>query len=280
MSAVGESHPLEQRAAELRRQLDYHNHRYYVLDDPEISDADYDALLGELRALEVEHPELLTRDSPTQRVGAKPLERFPPARHLQPMLSLANARNEEELRAWLERSERLLNKEGVSDAAIQFVTEPKVDGLAISLLYEDGLLVRGATRGDGEIGEDVTQNLRTIKAIPLRVEDAPRLLEVRGEAYLPRTAFAKLNEERAAAGEPTFANPRNSAAGSIRQLDPNLAAARPLSVWCYSIGALEGLEFESHFESLHWLREHGFKVNAEVERHDTLDEVVSACRRW
>ena len=272
--------PPEERAAELRRQLDYHNHRYYVLDDPEISDADYDALLNQLRELEAEHPELRTPDSPTQRVGATPLERFAPARHLQPMLSLANARNEDELRAWLERSERLLSKEGVSDAEIQFVTEPKVDGLAISLLYEDGALVRGATRGDGDIGEDVTQNLRTIKAIPLRVEGAPRLLEVRGEVYLPRSAFAKLNEERAAAGEPTFANPRNSAAGSIRQLDPTLAAARPLSVWCYSIGALEGLEFESHLESLEWLRDHGFKVSADVARHDTLDEVVAACRWW
>ncbi len=268
------------RVADLRRQLEYHNHRYYVLDDPEASDAEYDALLNELRDLEAEHPALQGPDSPTQRVGAKPLEKFEPARHLQPMLSLANARNEQELRAWLERSERLLNKEGVPDAKIRFVTEPKVDGLAISLLYEDGVLVRGATRGDGEVGEDVTQNLRTVKAIPLRVPGAPALLEVRGEAYLPRKAFARLNEERAAAGEPTFANPRNSAAGSIRQLDPQLAAARPLSVWCYSIGALEGLEFESHMESLEWLRSHGFKVNPDVERFDSLEEVVEACRNW
>ncbi|HEV2723636.1 MAG TPA: NAD-dependent DNA ligase LigA [Thermoleophilaceae bacterium] len=268
------------RVAELRRALEHHNHRYYVLDDPEISDAEYDALLNELRDLEREHPELQSPDSPTQRVGGRPLEKFEPARHLQPMLSLANARNEQELRAWLERSERLLSKEGVPDAEIRFVTEPKVDGLAISLLYEDGVLVRGATRGDGEVGEDVTQNLRTVKAIPLRVEGAPRLLEVRGEAYLPRKAFARLNEERAAAGEPTFANPRNSAAGSIRQLDPRLAAARPLSVWCYSIGALEGLEFETHLESLEWLRSHGFKVSPDVERFESLDEVVEACRNW
>ncbi len=269
-----------ERAAELRRQLNHHNHRYYVLDDPEVSDADYDALLNELRDLETAHPDLLTPDSPTQRVGATPLSRFEPARHLQPMLSLANARDEDELRAWLERSERMLLKEGVEDAQVSFVTEPKVDGLAISLVYEDGVLVRGATRGDGEVGEDVTQNLRTIKAIPLRVDGAPRLLEVRGEAYLPRAAFARLNEERAAAGEPTFANPRNSAAGSIRQLDPELAAARPLSVWCYSIGALEGMEFTSQLESLEWLRDHGFKVNGDIERHDTLDEVVAACRAW
>ena len=270
----------QDRAAELRDLLDEHNHRYYVLDDPEVSDAEYDALLGELRDLEATHPELPTPDSPTQRVGGRPLERFEPVRHLQPMLSLANARNEEELRAWLVRSERLLNKQGVEDAEISFVTEPKVDGLAVSLLYEDGVLVRGATRGDGEVGEDVTQNLRTIKSVPLRVKGAPRLLEVRGEAYLPRSAFARLNEERAAAGEPTFANPRNSAAGSIRQLDPELAAARPLSVWCYSIGALEGLELEGHLESLEWLHEHGFKVNPDIERHDDLDAVVAMCRSW
>jgi DNA ligase (NAD+) len=196
------------------------------------------------------------------------------------MLSLANARDEAELRAWLVRSERFLTKQGVEDAEISFVTEPKVDGLAVSLLYEKGVLVRGATRGDGEVGEDVTQNLRTIKAVPLRVQGAPRLLEVRGEAYLPRSAFARLNEDRAAAGEPTFANPRNSAAGSIRQLDPELAAARPLSVWCYSVGALEGLAFESHIESLEWLRDHGFRVNSDIERHDDLDAVVAACRAW
>ncbi len=269
-----------QRVDELRAQLDHHNHRYYALDDPEISDSEYDALLNELRELEADNPDLLTPDSPTQRVGARPQERFEPARHLQPMLSLANARNEEELRAWLERSERLLNKEGVEDAEILFVAEPKVDGLAISLLYEDGKLTRGSTRGDGEIGEDVTQNLRTIKAIPRRVEGAPRLLEVRGEAYLPRSAFAELNEQRAAAGEPTYANPRNTAAGSIRQLDPGVTASRPLSMWAYSIGALEGLSFESHLESLEWLRDHGFAVNPDIERLDTLDEVVAACKGW
>ena len=202
-----------QRAEELRRTLEYHNQRYYVLDDPEISDAEYDALLNELRDLEAEHPELLTPDSPTQRVGAKPLDKFEPVTHLQRMLSLANARTEDELRAWVVRNETRLMKEGVEDAAIRFVTEPKIDGLAISLVYEDGVLVRGATRGDGEIGEDVTQNLRTVGAIPLRIDDAPALLEVRGEVYLPLAALARLTEQRAEAGEPTFANPRNSAAG-------------------------------------------------------------------
>jgi len=269
-----------ERAAELRRQLEYHGHRYYVLDDPEISDVEYDALLNELRDIEREHPELLTPDSPTQRVGGAPLDKFPEVRHLQPMLSLANARNEEELAAWVVRSERYLARQGVEMGDVRFVTEPKIDGLAISLVYEDGVLVRGATRGNGEVGEDVTQNLRTIGAIPLRIEDAPRLMEVRGEIYLPLAAFAKLNEQRAEAGEPTFANPRNSAAGSIRQLDPQLAASRPLSIWCYSVGATDGVEFETHYESLEWMRAHGFRVNPDVEVHDTVDEVVAACRAW
>jgi DNA ligase (NAD+) len=280
LSSRASAGPAE-RAADLRRQLEYHGHRYYVLDDPEIGDDEYDALLGELRDLERDHPELQTPDSPTQRVGGQPLSRFEPVKHLQPMLSLANARDEEELRAWNQRITNLLAKQGMEDPRLEYVVEPKVDGLAISLLYEDGVLVRGATRGDGEVGEDVTQNLRTIKAIPLRVDDAPRLLEVRGEAYMPRTAFAKLNEERAAAGEPTFANPRNSAAGSIRQLDPNVAASRPLSMWAYSIGAVDGVEFTTQREALDWLHDHGFKVNPEISVVDgDLDALVAACRAW
>jgi DNA ligase (NAD+) len=278
VSATRES--AEERSRELRRQLEHHNHRYYVLDDPEVSDSEYDALLNELRDLEAEHPELRTPDSPTQRVGAQPLDKFPEVPHLQPMLSLANARNEEEMAAWVLRSERYLGRQGVEMGDVLFVTEPKIDGLAISLVYENGILVRGATRGNGEVGEDVTLNLRTIGAIPLRVEDAPPLIEVRGEIYLPLAAFAKLNEQRAEAGEPTFANPRNSAAGSIRQLDPQLAAARPLSMWCYGIGATDGIKFSTHSESLKWLREHGFRVNRDVEVHDTVDEVVAACRGW
>jgi DNA ligase (NAD+) len=270
----------EDRAAELRRTLDHHNHRYYVLDDPEISDSDYDALLNELRDIEAEHPELRTPDSPTQRTGADPLDKFEQVRHLQPMLSLANARNEDEMAAWVLRSERYLARQGVEMGDVRFVTEPKVDGLAISLVYENGVLVRGATRGNGEIGEEVTQNLRTIGAIPLRIDDAPPLLEVRGEIYLPLAAFARLNEQRAEAGEPTYANPRNTAAGSIRQLDPQLAASRPLSIWCYSVGALEGISFETHWESLEWMRDHGFKVNRDVEIHDTVEQVVAACRAW
>jgi DNA ligase (NAD+) len=270
-----------ERAAELRRQIEHHNRLYYQLDEPEIGDDEYDALIDELRRIEAEHPELATTESPTQRVGGSPLQRFEPVRHEQPMLSLANARSEEELRAWLERTERYIEREGIERGGdICFVTEPKIDGLAISLLYRDGELVRGATRGDGEVGEDVTQNLRTVKTVPTEVEDAPPLLEVRGEIYLPRAAFAKLNEQRAAAGEPTYANPRNTAAGSIRQLDPALAAARPLALWSYSIGALEGISFDTHFESLEWLREHGFPVSPDIERHDDLDAVVVACRAW
>jgi DNA ligase (NAD+) len=268
------------RAEELRRQLEYHGHRYYVLDDPEISDPEYDVLLGELRDIEAEHPELLTPDSPTQRVGGLPLDKFEEVPHLQPMLSLGNARNEEELAAWVVRSERYLARQGVEMGDVRFVTEPKIDGLAISLVYEDGVLVRGATRGNGEVGEEVTQNLRTIGAIPLRVEAAPPLLEVRGEIYMPLAAFARLNEERAAAGEPTFMNPRNSAAGSIRQLDPALAASRPLSMWTYGIGEVDGLEFGTHHEWLEWLRDHGFRVNPDVGVHDTVDEVVAACNAW
>ena len=277
----------EPRAAELRRVLEYHNHRYYVLDDPEISDPEYDDLLRELIELEERNPELRTPDSPTQRVGGKPLEKFGQVRHLQPMLSLANARNEQELRAWETRVRNLLTRQGVPDAKIEYVTEPKVDGLAVALVYEDGMLSRGATRGDGEIGEEVTQNLKTIGAIPLSLaqggrgkNDVPTVVEVRGEVYLPLADFAKLNEKRVAEGLPTFANPRNSAAGSIRQLNPEVARERPLSIWCYGIGASEGLGHKGHFESIEWLRKHGFKVNLDVEVHDDIDSVLEACRRW
>jgi len=269
------------RAAELRAQIAHHNRLYYELDEPEVGDDVYDALLDELRALEAAHPDLAVADSPTGRVGASPLQRFEPVRHEQRMLSLANARSEEELRAWAERTARYAERAELEPPEpVAMVTEPKIDGLAISLLYRDGELVRGATRGDGEVGEDVTQNLRTVDTVPKTVAGAPALLEVRGEIYIPRADFAKLNEERAAAGEPTYANPRNTAAGSIRQLDPALAAARPLALWAYSIGALEGLSFETHWESMEWLREHGFPVSPDLARHDDLDAVVVACRAW
>src|SRR5215212_5703408 len=268
------------RADELKRQLAYHNHRYYVLDDPEVGDDVYDALLDELRAIERDHPELVTADSPTQRVGAEPVSRLEKVTHLQPMYSLANARSEEELRAWVARMRSHLAREGIEDPAFEFVAEPKIDGLAISLVYRNGVLERGATRGNGEIGEDVTHNLRTIPAIPLRIDDAPPLVEVRGEVYMALSDFTKLNERRAEQGLSTFMNPRNSAAGTIRQLDPALAAERPLSMWCYGIGATEGLAFTSHWESLGWLRAHGFRVNGDVERLDGEEDVVARCVGW
>jgi DNA ligase (NAD+) len=268
------------RAAELREQLHHHGYRYYVLDDPEIGDDEYDALLDELRALEAEHPELLTPDSPTQRVGGTPVSSLPKVEHEIPMLSLANARSEEELRAWVARMRTHLAREGIEDPAFAFVCEPKIDGLAISLRYEDGVLVRGATRGNGEVGEDVTHNLRTIPTIPLRVDGAPAVLEVRGEIYMSLKDFAGLNERRAEAGLSTFMNPRNAAAGTIRQLDPRLARERPLSMWAYAIGQLDGLRLDTHWEALEWLRAHGFRVNADVKLLPTEDEVVAQCLAW
>jgi DNA ligase (NAD+) len=269
-----------ERAAELRRQIEYHNHRYYVLDDPEIGDDAYDALLDELRGIEAEHPELRTPDSPTQRVGAEPVSRLEKVRHPQPMLSLANARSEEELRAWVARMRSHLAREGIEDPTFRFVCEPKIDGLAISLVYRNGQLERGATRGNGEVGEDVTHNLRTIPSIPLRAKGGPPLLEVRGEVYMSLPDFAALNERRAEAGLSTFMNPRNAAAGTIRQLDPQLAAERPLSMWCYGLGATDGLTLGSHWDALEWLREHGFRVNGDVVRLDSEDEVVAQCLAW
>ena len=271
---------VQSRAAELREQLHHHGYRYYVLDDPEIGDDDYDALLDELRALEAAHPELVTPDSPTQRIGGEPVSSLPKVEHEIPMLSLANARSEEELRAWVARMRAHLAREGIEDPEFEFVAEPKIDGLAISLRYEDGIFVQGATRGNGEIGEDVTHNLRTMPTIPLKVDDAPPVLEVRGEVYMSLKDFAGLNERRAEAGLSTFMNPRNAAAGTIRQLDPRLARDRPLSMWSYGIGRVDGIAFEGHWEALEWLREHGFRVNADVQLLTTEDEVVKQCLAW
>ncbi|MHB0915178.1 MAG: NAD-dependent DNA ligase LigA [Thermoleophilia bacterium] len=276
---------ITRRAEELRRQIERHNYLYYALDQPEVSDAGYDLLLDELRQLEETHPELRDPDSPTQRVGAEPVEAFSQVRHLLPMLSLANARDEQELEDWHRRLARLLAEEGVDTGSAAFVTEPKIDGLAVSLVYEGGRLVRGATRGNGEVGEDVTANLRTIGAIPLTLrlaggEEPPAVVEVRGEVYLSLKAFEQLNEERVAAGEPAFANPRNAAAGSVRQLDPRVAAGRPLNIWCYQVGYAEGLTLESHSQALAWLTDHGFRVNPFVQRHEDFSEVIAACRAW
>ncbi len=279
---MSERSRLEQRAAELRRALEHHNYRYYVLDDPEIGDDEYDALIDELRALERDHPELITPDSPTQRVGAEPVSELVKVRHLQAMLSLGNVRSEEELRAWIQRMRNFLAREGILDPGFEFVAEPKIDGLAISLIYRDGALERGSTRGNGEVGEDITHNLRTILSIPLRLDGGgvPPLIEVRGEAYMSLPDFAALNERQAAAGLSTFRNPRNSAAGTIRQLDPKLAAQRPLSFWAYGVGASEGVSFGSQWETLEWLRGHRFPVHPDVALLQTEEEVVERCREW
>jgi DNA ligase (NAD+) len=270
-----------ERAAELRKTLDYHGYRYYVLDDPEIGDDRYDELIDELRAIEAEHPELRTPDSPTQRVGGEPVSDLEKVRHPQPMLSLANARSAEELRAWIARMRNHLAREGIEDPEFEYVVEPKIDGLAISLIYRDGVFERGATRGNGEIGEDVSHNLRTISSIPLRLDEAGAgLIEVRGEVYMSLSDFAKLNERRAQDGLSTFMNPRNSAAGTIRQLDPKLAADRPLSFWAYGIGATEGISLASHWDALEWLRSHRFPVHPDVAKLRTEDEVVERCQAW
>ena len=278
MSDIGEA---ATRAAELRELISRYAYQYYVLDEPEVDDSVYDTLYRELEALEEAYPELRTPDSPTQRVGAQPLERFEQVRHLERMLSLTNARDEDELRAWDLRNRRLLENQGLDGQRLRYVVEPKIDGLAISLTYRDGLFAVGATRGNGRIGEDVTANLRTIKSVPLRLPaGAPPVVEVRGEVYLPLAAFARLNEARAAEGLPTFVNPRNSAAGSIRQLDPAIAASRPLNVWCYAIGYSEGLDLPDHHTALAWLRDKGFRVNPGIETADDIDAVAESCRRW
>jgi DNA ligase (NAD+) len=269
-----------QRARELHEVIEHHSYRYYVLDDPEIGDDVYDELLDELRDLERLHPSLRTPDSPTQRVGAEPVSKLAKVRHLEPMLSLANVRSEDELSAWVSRMRTHLAREGIQAPDFRYVVEPKVDGLAISLLYRDGKLERGATRGNGEVGEDVTHNLRTIGAIPLHVEGAPPLLEVRGEIYMSTHDFTALNERQAEAGLSTFMNPRNSAAGSIRQLDPALAAQRPLSIWCYQVGVTEGLSFERHSQALQWLRDHGFRVNRDIKLLDDEQQAIAQCEEW
>ncbi|MBA2490572.1 MAG: NAD-dependent DNA ligase LigA [Gammaproteobacteria bacterium] len=252
------------RAQRLREQLDYHNHRYYVLDDPEVPDAEYDRMLRELQSLEAQHPDLVTQDSPTQRVGAEPVKAFGEVVHELPMLSLANAFDEAEVLAFDRRVRELLD----TDDDIDYAAEPKLDGLAISLLYRDGRLARGATRGNGVKGEDITQNVRTIRALPLRLKGTgyPPLVEVRAEAYIAKKDFESYNAQAAARGEKTFVNPRNSAAGSLRQLDPRLTAKRPLSIYCYGIGKIEGNELPGRqSEILQQLRAWGMRTSPDVE---------------
>jgi DNA ligase (NAD+) len=268
------------RSAELRERIGELDHAYYVLDDSLVGDDVYDGLPDELRALEEANPDLRTPDSPTQRVGGEPIEGVEQHEHLEPMLSLANARSAEELEAWVGRIRNLLKRFDIDAGAITYVSEPKIDGLAISLTYEDGVFVRGTTRGDGRIGEDVTHNLRTIRSIPLRIPDPPELVEVRGEIYFPRSGFEQLNAERAEAGLATFANPRNAAAGTIRQHDPALAAGRPLQIWTYGIGYRRGVDHRTHSDELDWLRECGFRVNGGIAVHESDREVVERCEWW
>jgi len=272
------------RIEELRELIRHHEYRYYVLDSPEISDVEYDKLYRELQDLEAADPALITPDSPTQRVGGEPLSAFSQVRHGEPMLSLANAKNEDELRAWHTRVVKLSAEAGWDQAELRFVLEPKIDGLAVSLRYEDGRLTVGATRGNGEIGEDVTTNLRTISTIPLSLlaeaGPFPAVVEVRGEVYLPLAAFEQLNEQRVAAGEATFANPRNASAGSLRQLDPRVTAARPLSTWFYGVGYVEGRRFAGHEDVLAWLRGAGFRVNPDTRTATSIDEIVAGCTQW
>ena len=272
---------LHARAAELRERIEEANHEYYVLDAPTLSDADFDRLYRELRELEAAHPELRTPDSPTQRVGAEPASRLEKTAHLASMLSLDNAFDEAELRAWETRNARIADEVRAGG----YVAEPKIDGLAVALTYEDGVLVKGATRGNGTIGEDVTRNLRTIREIPLRLRAgvlAPARFEVRGEVYMPLSGFAEMNARRAAEGQATFANPRNAAAGGLRQLDPAVTATRPLRFFAYAVeaGEREPLPFSSQWELLEALRGWGLPVNPLARRCADLDEVLAYVREF
>jgi DNA ligase (NAD+) len=273
------SSEVAERVGELRRIVEHHNYRYHVLDDPEIPDSAFDALFDELKGLEDEHPELVTPDSPTQRVGGAPAVGFTKVEHLLPMGSLEKVTTGEALEKWaVDVRKRLVTEEPVA-----YVVEPKIDGSAISLLYEEGSFVRGATRGDGTRGEDVTQNLRTVEAVPLRIRSEgapPPLLEVRGEIYFPLSGFARFNEAQVAAGKKPAPNPRNAAAGSLRQLDSRITAERPLSLWVYGFGAREGEFPDTQWEMLAWLREHGFRTNPLSERVETIEEVAAACAAW
>jgi DNA ligase (NAD+) len=277
---MDETEAVQERIERLRRLLRYHSYRYHVLDDPEISDAEYDALMEQLKELESTHPELVTPDSPTQRVGAEPLPEFEKVQHRTPLLSLENAFDEQEVRAWEKRIHRLLGNGKVS-----YTVEPKIDGLAVSLTYEDGLLVQGATRGNGYVGEDVTQNLRTIRAIPLRIplsgdENPPAFLEARGEVYMPRDRFRELNERRVEQEERPFANPRNAAAGSVRQLDPAVTARRPLSVLMYAIGDVTGVALSSQWEALSLLRKLGFPTADIIAQCENLEQAFDIYQAW
>jgi DNA ligase (NAD+) len=273
---VPELDEIKARIEKLRAEINYHNRLYFTQDSPEISDAEYDALMRELKKLEEEYPQLMTPDSPTQRVGAAPVEAFGVVEHPRPLLSLGNAFSDDDLLAWHNRTIKL-----IGNRPFDFVCEHKIDGLAIALTYENGRFVTGATRGDGYRGENITQNLRTIRSIPLSVKDAPPHFEVRGEVYLPRNGFKKLNEERAAEGLPLFANPRNAAAGSVRQLDPRITAKRPLDIYVYQLGWAEGKAMPlTHWETMEYLKSLGFRINPNNRLLKTIDEVKEYYRTW
>ena len=267
----------KQRVAEAQQQLNHHNYLYYVEARPEISDREFDRLLDELKQLEAEHPELVTSDSPTQRVGGQPIEGFNTVAHRVPMLSIDNTYNAGELREFDRRVRKLLGGE-----AVTYVVELKIDGVAISLTYEDGLFTVGATRGDGERGDDVTHNLKTIPSLPLRLHGGakPKLFEARGEVYLERAELARINRERTEKGLEVYANPRNLTAGSLKLLDPRLSAQRRLRLFTYALGACEGVQVKTHLEALDLLRRYGFPVNPHIESFDTIDAVVAYCDSW
>ncbi|WP_188013470.1 NAD-dependent DNA ligase LigA [Photobacterium damselae] len=267
------SNELHQELLSLREQLDYHGYRYYVEDNPEVPDAEYDRLMQRLLTIESEHPEWVTIDSPSQRVGGVPLDGFTQVKHELPMLSLDNAFNDDELRAFQKRIQDRLN----DASAIQYCCEPKLDGLAVSLLYENGVLVQAATRGDGTTGENITNNVRTIRSIPLKLQgnDWPTRIEVRGEVFMPKKGFEQLNQRALKKGEKTFANPRNAAAGSLRQLDSKVTATRPLSFYAYAVGIVEGRELEgSQYDRLCQLKSWGFPMSPEIRRVDSIEEVI------
>jgi DNA ligase (NAD+) len=275
----------EKRLADLKAQLNYHAYQYHTLDAPVIGDAEYDHLLSELRRLEAAHPEWVTPDSPTQRVGAEPLDKFEKVTHPIPMTSLDNAFDDGEAREWLARVGRLLPAGGAANA-LGFVVEPKIDGLAVALTYEKGLLTQGATRGNGVVGENVTANIRTVQEIPLRIPvapdgpPAPARLEVRGEIYMPLEKFNEFNRRQLEQGEKLFANPRNAAAGSLRQLDSRITAGRPLSLFSYGLGYVKGVEITSQYEALEYLRALGFPVNPHIKSLDNFEEVLDFIHTW
>ena len=275
MTQTADRHTTE-RVEELRREINRHNHRYFVLDDPEISDSQYDRLMRELREIEERHPELVAPDSPTQRVGGEPAEGFGKGTHPVPLLSLANAFDDDEFLVWHARVGDMIEQ-----LEFDMVCELKFDGLAVALTYENGVFVRGATRGNGAVGEDVTANVRTVNSIPLRVlGDAPVVFEARGEVYFPKSEFNKLNEQRAAEGLATYAHPRSTAAGSLRQIDPGATAERPLDIFVYSLGYAEPMEPTTHSEALQLLKTLGFRINPHTKLVRTAEEAIDYTKTW